>query len=94
MGLPVDSMLSVQDVADKLSISNIMVYRLIADGRLGAIRIGRSYRISEEQYTQYIRNSSTLPIEDYQCDACKTYQMIVDKLNAQIAELQQPATVS
>ncbi|MBW3536330.1 MAG: helix-turn-helix domain-containing protein [Actinobacteria bacterium] len=40
--------LTVAEVADLVRVSNMTVYRLIQQGELPAIRVGRSYRIKSE----------------------------------------------
>ncbi len=42
------SLLTIQDVANRLQVSGRTIHRLIDAGELTAIRIGRSVRVSEE----------------------------------------------
>jgi excisionase family DNA binding protein len=44
----------VAEVADLMRVSNMTVYRLITAGELSAVRVGRSYRIREEDVDQYL----------------------------------------
>lgn len=46
--------LTVKAVARRLDVSEDMIYKLIRSGQLAAIRIGTEYRISEEDYADYI----------------------------------------
>jgi excisionase family DNA binding protein len=47
--------LTVAEVARYLRVSNMTVYRLINAGQLAAVRVGRGYRIREEDVTRYLR---------------------------------------
>jgi len=46
--------LTVAEVAATLRVSNMTVYRLIGSGQLPAIRVGRSYRLREEDVDKYL----------------------------------------
>lgn len=47
--------LTVREVAERLSLSRMTVYRLIDAGHLKALRLGRrTYRISAEAYADYL----------------------------------------
>ena len=59
MAKPNDSRLrsryvTVGEVADQLRVSNMTVYRLVQSGQLPAVRVGRSYRIREEDVDRYL----------------------------------------
>ncbi len=45
---------TVAEVADQLRVSNMTVYRLIQAGELPAVRVGRSYRLREEDVDRYL----------------------------------------
>jgi excisionase family DNA binding protein len=45
---------TVAEVADQLRVSNMTVYRLVQAGQPPAIRVGRSYRIREEDVDKYL----------------------------------------
>jgi len=45
---------TVAEVADQLRVSNMTVYRLVQSGQLPAVRVGRSYRIREEDLDRYL----------------------------------------
>jgi excisionase family DNA binding protein len=45
---------TVAEVAGQLRVSNMTVYRLVQSGQLPAVRIGRSYRIREEDVDKYL----------------------------------------
>jgi excisionase family DNA binding protein len=46
--------LTPAEVADNLRVSAMTVYRLIKSGELRAARIGKSYRIREEDVDAYL----------------------------------------
>ena len=50
---------TVAEVADQLRVSNMTVYRLIQSGQLPAVRVGRSYRIREEDVDRYLADQYT-----------------------------------
>jgi excisionase family DNA binding protein len=51
--------LTVAEVAELLRVSSMTVYRLIHAGELSAVRVGKSYRIREEDVDRYIRSGYT-----------------------------------
>ena len=46
--------LTVGEVAQALRVSNMTVYRLINSGELPALRIGKSFRLREEDVDRYL----------------------------------------
>jgi excisionase family DNA binding protein len=50
---------TVAEVADLLRVSNMTVYRLIQAGSLPAVRVGRSYRIREDDVDRYLAGQFT-----------------------------------
>ena len=51
--------LTVAEVADQMRVSNMTVYRLIKAGELGAVRVGKSYRIAEQDVDRYLAERYT-----------------------------------
>jgi len=47
-------LLTVNEVADLLRVSRMTVYRLIKEGQLKALRVGRSYRLREDDVDEYL----------------------------------------
>ena len=45
---------TVSEVANLLRVSNMTVYRLVQAGQLPAIRVGRSYRIRDDDVDKYL----------------------------------------
>ena len=52
-------LLTVAEVAAQLRVSNMTVYRLIKAGDVGAVRVGKSYRISEADIDRYLADRYT-----------------------------------
>ncbi len=46
---------TVAEVADRLRVSTMTVYRLIKAGELRAARIGKSYRLREEDVDRFLQ---------------------------------------
>ena len=53
------SFLTVAEVADMLRVSNMTVYRLITAGSLPAVRVGKSYRLTEADVDKYLQQGYT-----------------------------------
>jgi len=51
--------LTVAEVAATLRVSNMTVYRLISAGRLPAVRVGRSYRLRQDDLDRYLATGYT-----------------------------------
>ena len=59
-GSELSRLLTVAEVADVMRVSRMTVYRLIRRGTLKAIRVGRNYRVSEDDLRRYL-DSSAVP---------------------------------
>ena len=46
--------LTVREVASTLRVSNMTVYRLINAGELPAVRVGKSFRLREDDVDRYL----------------------------------------
>lgn len=53
-----DQLLTIQQTARTLGVSNLTVYRLIKRGRLRALRVGRDFRVRNSDLARY-RDSRT-----------------------------------
>lgn len=51
--------MTVQEVAQLMRVSKMTVYRLIKQGDLPAVRIGRGYRLREEDVHTYLDSRYT-----------------------------------
>lgn len=49
----------VEEVAKKLRISNMTVYRYIKAGKIQAYKIGKEFRIKKETFEGFMKKSST-----------------------------------
>ena len=53
-----DRLLTVGEVAATMRVSNMTVYRLIKNGDLPAIRVGKNYRFRESDMNTYLSGRS------------------------------------
>ena len=53
------ALLTVTEVAHRLRVSKMTIYRLITDYHLPALRVGRSYRIPTSAVTNYLTTQTT-----------------------------------
>lgn len=53
-----EPLLTVGEVAAVMRVSNMTVYRLIKSGQLGAIRVGKNYRIRRSDVDRYLQERS------------------------------------
>ncbi|MGK2957896.1 MAG: helix-turn-helix domain-containing protein [Acidimicrobiales bacterium] len=51
--------MTVAEVAGVMRVSTMTVYRLIKAGDLRAVRVGRSYRLAEDEVDRYLAQSFT-----------------------------------
>ncbi len=51
--------LTVREVAGTLRVSNMTVYRLINAGELPAVRIGKSFRLRQDDVDRYLASRYT-----------------------------------
>ena len=49
-----DLLLTVDEVAQLMRVSNMTVYRLIKSGQMAAIRVGKNYRIRRRDVERYL----------------------------------------
>jgi len=49
--------LTIAEVAAKMRVSKMTVYRLVHAGELPAVRVGRSFRVTEDDVNEYLRKS-------------------------------------
>ena len=52
-------LLTVNEVADLLRVSRMTVYRLIKQGDVPALKVGRSYRLREQDIHSYLTERYT-----------------------------------
>jgi excisionase family DNA binding protein len=51
-------LLRIEDVADRLAVSRAMVFKLVAQGDLPSVRIGRAVRIRPGAVEEYIAQAT------------------------------------
>jgi excisionase family DNA binding protein len=56
-GLSDPKFLTIAEVAALMRVSKMTVYRLVHNGELPAVRVGRSFRVSEDDVDEYLRKS-------------------------------------
>lgn len=49
--------LTIAEVAAMMRVSKMTVYRLVHNGDLPAVRVGRSFRVTEHDVDEYLRKS-------------------------------------
>jgi excisionase family DNA binding protein len=52
------NLLTVREVAETMRVSNMTVYRLIRAGELPAIRVGKHFRIRENELNEYLESQT------------------------------------
>lgn len=50
-------LMTVAEVAAVMRVSKMTVYRLVHSGELPAVRVGRSFRVSENDVNEYLKSS-------------------------------------
>lgn len=56
-----DHLLTAAEVAGRLRVSTMTVYRLIRSGELPAVRVGRNYRVQVEDLETYLHEQRVDP---------------------------------
>ena len=54
-------LLTVREVADRLRVSKMTVYRLVEAGDLRAVKVARSIRVPERVLDQYLMDAEVSP---------------------------------
>ena len=49
--------LTASEAAERMRVSKMTVYRLIRSGKLPAVRIGKAYRVREDDLERYLNAS-------------------------------------
>jgi excisionase family DNA binding protein len=49
--------LTIAEVASMMRVSKMTVYRLVHNGDLPAVRVGRSFRVTEKDVNEYLQRS-------------------------------------
>ena len=51
--------MTVAEISQELKLHAMTVYRLINAGKLEAVKVGRSYRVSKSEFDRYLREART-----------------------------------
>lgn len=51
--------MTVAEISQELKLHAMTVYRLISAGKLEAVKVGRSYRVSRSEFDRYLREART-----------------------------------
>lgn len=51
--------LTVDEIRRELKVHAMTVYRLINGGKLGAVKVGRSYRVARSDFERYLKGART-----------------------------------
>lgn len=81
-------MLKVSEVAHKLGVSPMTVYRLVHSGELRGLRVGRRYRIKEEDFEEFVSNY-VAEVDAPKCSACAAYDTAMTSLTTQVSRLRE-----
>lgn len=46
---------TAQELADKLEVNVMTIYRYIKSGKLSAYKIGKEYRVSEKEFNDFLK---------------------------------------
>ncbi|MEX1178697.1 MAG: helix-turn-helix domain-containing protein [Nitriliruptor sp.] len=57
------TLLTAAEVADQLRVSTMTIYRLIRRGELPAVRVGRNYRVRQDELETYLAEQMVDPTE-------------------------------
>lgn len=68
---PEKKFMTLEDVADMLGVNYQLIYRLVRSGELPAIRLGRVYRVTQEDLNAYLAAQKTVAAGAV-CEACGT----------------------
>jgi putative molybdopterin biosynthesis protein len=50
---------TAQEIADKLRVNIMTIYRYIESGKVKAYKIGKEFRISEEEFNRFLNDVKT-----------------------------------
>ena len=51
---------TAQELADKLRVNIMTIYRYIKSGKLRAHKIGKEFRIDKKEFSRFLRNAETM----------------------------------
>ena len=86
---PEKKFMTLEDVADMLGVNYQLIYRLVRAGELPAIRLGRVYRVTQEDLQAYLAAQKTAA-GGVTCKACGTYYKSKESVNQACTECGAP----
>lgn len=63
--------LGLEEVATRMGVKYLTIYRLVRSGELPAVRLGKKYRISKRELTGYLEGKRNVPGSGV-CSVCGT----------------------
>ena len=57
--MPGKEFYKAEDLAQKLDVNIMTIYRYIKAGRLKAYKIGKEFRIAKDEFERFLKNTST-----------------------------------
>ncbi|GAA2521790.1 helix-turn-helix domain-containing protein [Rarobacter incanus] len=54
---PAAAFLTVAEVAERMRVSKMTVYRLVHSGELPAVRVGKSFRVPQQALNEYLNSA-------------------------------------
>ena len=71
--------MSLEEVADMLGVTYQLIYRLVRSGDLPAVRLGKLYRVSQDDLNSYLERSKS-GTTGGTCSVCGTFYKTRDSL--------------
>ena len=71
--------MSLEEVADMLGVTYQLIYRLVRSGELPAVRLGKLYRVSQDDLNSYLERSKSGTVGGT-CSVCGTFYKTRDSL--------------
>ena len=71
--------MSLEEVADMLGVTYQLIYRLVRSGELPAVRLGKLYRVSQDDLNSYLERSKS-GTSGGTCSVCGTFYKTRDSL--------------
>jgi excisionase family DNA binding protein len=52
--MSLDSYITIKEICQSLKVKKLTVYRWIKSGKLQAMKVGKSYRVTQQQFDNFI----------------------------------------
>lgn len=73
--------MSLEEVAEMLGVTYQLIYRLVRSGELPAVRLGKLYRVSQDDLNSYLERSKS-GTTGGTCSVCGTFYKTRDSLKS------------